>query len=101
MGLYYWRWTWNGTPTSNFFSLPLPPLGFSRGFPLVCFWFPLVWLDSVRGSNYPLLVCSGVDSPELGDDIGDKAIYRGIIGGYFKTSLFWSIVVPENQRKPI
>lgn len=82
----------------NFFSPPAPfriPRG--SGAP-ASFWSVLVCVDSVRGSNSPLLVRSGVDSSELGDEIGDKAILRGIKGGYFKTSLLWGIVVCLGDR---
>ena len=58
MGLYYWRWTWNGTPTPDFFLPPTPLPDFPAGQALRV--LPesgsgsgplLVWLDSVRGSN--------------------------------------------------
>ena len=92
MWLFYVSTQRNGTPTFEFFSLPLPPCKFSRGFRGVGL------NDSVKGSNSLESGRSGACFHPLGDNIGDKSILRGIKGGYFKSSLFWSIVVSERDR---
>ena len=76
MWLYCWRWTWNGTPTSDFFLSPSP----SWKFP-AALWYSVIpgsaHSDSVQESNTPISVPLYKGFSMLGDAIGDKYLLNG------------------------
>jgi hypothetical protein len=76
MGLYYWRWTWNGTPTSNFF---LPPTPLQE-----ILWMFTGLIDSVKGLNFlDLVYFCGAFSYSGGRKRGQISFVWSLNGGIF------------------